>query len=62
MVFSNHDAWRRHPTISGLWREPFPGMKKAAIAFSIFCLAEYAWKEATKLQRAPRKIEYEKAH
>ena len=45
---------RKHPMLSGLWREPFPGMKYAAIAFTFYCVGEWAWKKTKKLSHAPR--------
>ena len=37
--------------LTQLWRDPFPGMKNAAIAFTIFCVCEWGWKKMTALQR-----------
>jgi len=58
MVFSKQDAWRRHPVISGLWRDPFPGLRPAIVVFSAYCLAEYAWKRANTEQKVAPEIEY----
>jgi len=46
MNFRGQDAWRRHPFISGLWKEPFPGLKPAIVAFGIFLAVDYALKPA----------------
>lgn len=47
MVFQGQDAWRRHPIFQGLSRDPFPGLKKAAIIYGVFLAVEFAYKTAT---------------
>lgn len=52
MVFKGQDAWRRHPVVSNLWRNPFPGIQKAAAIYAIYLGLEYAYRFST----APSKI------
>eukprot|EP00518_Triparma_eleuthera_P001951 CAMPEP_0182457924 /NCGR_PEP_ID=MMETSP1319-20130603/3387_1 /TAXON_ID=172717 /ORGANISM="Bolidomonas pacifica, Strain RCC208" /LENGTH=76 /DNA_ID=CAMNT_0024656495 /DNA_START=134 /DNA_END=364 /DNA_ORIENTATION=+ len=61
MPFAGQDAWRKHPLISGLWKDPFPGLRPAAIAFAAFCVFDWGWTNMTKLQygpKQPKQIEY----
>jgi len=44
MVFQGQDAWRRHPLFTNLYKEPFPGIKKAAIIYGIYLGFEYAYR------------------
>ena len=51
MVFQGQDAWRRHPLISGCWKDPLPGFRPAVIVFGTYCLMEYAYKKFNKPKR-----------
>ena len=44
MVFKNHDAWRNHPVFKDLWKDPFPGLKKAIVIYAVYLGCEYAYK------------------
>jgi len=48
---SKNDAWRKHPLLTQLWRDPFPGMRTGAILFAGFCFVEWGWAKMTKEQR-----------
>ncbi|GMH79637.1 hypothetical protein TrVE_jg13671 [Triparma verrucosa] len=54
MPFAGQDSWRKHPLLSGLWRDPFPGLRPAIFAFAAFCTFEYGWKKMTAIQYAPK--------
>ena len=47
MVFQGQDAWRRHPLFQNLWKDPFPGFKKAVIIYGVFVVCEYSYKMMT---------------
>jgi hypothetical protein len=47
MVFQGQDAWRRHPLFQGLWKDPFPGLKKAVVIYGAFLCVEFAYKTIT---------------
>lgn len=47
MIFRGHDAWRHQPFFQGLWKDPFPGFKKAVVIYAVYLGAEYAYKAAT---------------
>jgi hypothetical protein len=40
MGFRSQDAWRKHPHLTDLWKDPFPGLKKAVIAFTFYYATE----------------------
>jgi len=44
MVFQGQDAWRRHPLFMGLWKDPFPGLRKAIVIYGVYLGCEYAYK------------------
>lgn len=44
MVFKHQDAWRNHKVFQGLWKDPFPGFKKAVVIYGIFLGCEFAYK------------------
>eukprot|EP00540_Astrosyne_radiata_P016171 CAMPEP_0116828582 /NCGR_PEP_ID=MMETSP0418-20121206/3729_1 /TAXON_ID=1158023 /ORGANISM="Astrosyne radiata, Strain 13vi08-1A" /LENGTH=56 /DNA_ID=CAMNT_0004457473 /DNA_START=200 /DNA_END=370 /DNA_ORIENTATION=+ len=44
MVFQGQDAWRRHPLFMNLWKDPFPGFRKAAMVYGAFMIVEFAYK------------------
>ena len=44
MVFQSQDAWRRHPKFLNLWKDPFPGFKKAAVVYGVYLGFEYAYR------------------
>lgn len=47
MVFQRQDAWRRHPKFVNLWKDPFPGFKKAVVIYGIYLGCEYAYRFIT---------------
>lgn len=47
MVFQHQDAWRNHKIFQGLWKDPFPGLKKAIVIYGVFLGCEYAYKTLT---------------
>ena len=51
MPFAGQDAWRKHPLISGLWKDPFPGLRPAAIAFAAFCVFDWVREEKERIRR-----------
>ena len=36
MVFKAYDAWRKHPNVYGMWRNPFPGLKYAVAIYGAY--------------------------
>lgn len=40
MVFKGQDAWRKHPYVSGLARQPLPGLGVAIGIFSLYIISE----------------------
>ncbi len=42
MVFAGQDAWRKHPLITGCWKQPFPHIKLAAGLFAAYLVASTA--------------------
>jgi hypothetical protein len=44
MVFQGQDAWRRHALFTGLWKEPFPGLKKAVVIYGVYYCFETVYK------------------
>jgi hypothetical protein len=60
MVFQGQDAWRRHPLFQGLWKDPFPGIKRAALIYGVYVGFEYAFRYAT--MPAPKHIQQAAAH
>lgn len=47
MVLRAQDAWRKHPMFQNLWKNPFPGLRPAALVFTTYVVAEYAYKFIT---------------
>ncbi|XP_047306882.1 NADH dehydrogenase [ubiquinone] 1 beta subcomplex subunit 3-B-like [Impatiens glandulifera] len=41
--FKRRDEWRKHPMLSNQFRHAFPGLGIAVVAFSIYCVGEYAY-------------------
>ena len=56
MPFHGQDAWRRHPLLSGLWKDPLPGFRPAVIVFSVYMVGEYAYKWLNYQMNAPAQI------
>ena len=44
MVFKNQDAWRNHKLFQGLWKDPFPGLRTAAIIYGVYLGLEFGYK------------------
>lgn len=44
MVFKNQDAWRNHKLFQGLWKDPFPGLRTAAIIYGVYLGFEFGYK------------------
>jgi hypothetical protein len=40
MGFRSQDAWRKHPLLHDLWKDPFPGLKPAIFAFGFYYVTE----------------------
>ena len=40
MVLAGQDAWRKHPLLSGCWRNPFPGLRIAVGIFATYIAVE----------------------
>ena len=53
MPFQGQDAWRRHPLLSGLWKDPLPGLRPAAVVFSAYLVGEYCYKALNYSMMAP---------
>mmetsp|Transcript_13364 Transcript_13364/g.21846 ORF Transcript_13364/g.21846 Transcript_13364/m.21846 type:complete len:84 (+) Transcript_13364:943-1194(+) len=49
MVLGNpaRDAWRKHPMIHNVHGAVFPGLKKAAGIFAVYCVVEWSYKRIT---------------
>jgi hypothetical protein len=58
MVFQGQDAWRRHPMFVGIWKDPFPGIKKAAVIYGVYLGCEYTYRYLT----APEQPKQHAAH
>ncbi|KAJ1455682.1 hypothetical protein M885DRAFT_564915 [Pelagophyceae sp. CCMP2097] len=45
MGFDRHDAWRKHPFISGMSKgwHPFPGLRLAIGIFTAYMIVEYIY-------------------
>ncbi|KAH0766851.1 hypothetical protein KY285_002722 [Solanum tuberosum] len=41
--FRRRDEWRKHPMLSNQFRHAFPGLGIAVVAFSIYCVGEFAY-------------------
>ena len=53
MPFQGQDAWRRHPLLSGLWKDPLPGLRPAVVVFSAYLVGEYCYKALNYSMNAP---------
>jgi hypothetical protein len=53
MVFQGQDAWRRHPVISNCWRNPFPGIQKAAAIYAVYLAFDYTRRYVKYINSAP---------
>lgn len=47
MVFQGQDAWRNKPIFQGLWKDPFPGIKKAVVIYGVYMVLEYGYRTMT---------------
>jgi hypothetical protein len=47
MVFQSQDAWRNEKIFQGLWKDPFPGLRKAIVIYGIYLGCEFAYKALT---------------
>jgi hypothetical protein len=47
MVFQGQDAWRSHPLFKNLYRNPLPGIQKAAVIYAVYFGFEYTYRYIT---------------
>ena len=55
MVFQSQDAWRNEKIFQGLWKDPFPGFRKAVVIYAIYLGCEFTYKQLT----APAKQQHQ---
>jgi hypothetical protein len=52
MVFKGQDAWRSHPLLINGWKRPFPGIGLAVGIFTVYVVAEQAYKRMSDCKKA----------
>jgi hypothetical protein len=61
MVFQGQDAWRRHPMFVGIWKDPFPGIKKAAVIYGVYLGCEYTYRYLTAPEQPKHVVRAQKS-
>jgi hypothetical protein len=44
MVFQSQDAWRNEKIFQSLWKDPFPGLRKAIVIYAVYLGCEFTYK------------------
>ncbi|OIT06923.1 nadh dehydrogenase [ubiquinone] 1 beta subcomplex subunit 3-b, partial [Nicotiana attenuata] len=50
------DEWRKHPMLTNQFRHAFPSLGIAVVAFSIYCVDEFAYNKMSSPSRSTSSV------